>query len=421
MIEIYSRIQLGEIATIKGGKRLPKGEEFSAKKTNHPYIRARAIKDGRIALGDPVYLTPDIASKLRRYTVGAGDICITIVGANIGDVGAVPRALDGANLTENAVKVVASENADQVFLKYALLNDNAKDQMKVLAGGAAQPKLGIYKVETVEITFPRLPTQRKIASILSAYDDLIDNNQRRIKILEEMAQNLYREWFVKFRFPGHENARFVDSPLGRIPEGWEVRKAPDTIDVRPITTVPKEGLKPYVPMASLSNNSMLIQGVGNRDGNSGSKFKNGDTLFARITPCLENGKIGFVQFLQSKESVGIGSTEFIVLRAKTLLPELVYLIARSAEFRYNAIKSMTGASGRQRVQEACFGKFLIAQPIEPILSKFAGIVRPWFRQVHVMAEASDTLRRTRDLLLPRLISGELDVSNLDIAIPENAP
>ena len=74
-----------------------------------------------------------------------------------------------------------------------------------------------------EVPVPPLPTQRKIAAILSAYDDLIENNLRRIKILEEMAQNLYREWFVKFRFPGHQHARFTDSPLGRIPEGWEVK------------------------------------------------------------------------------------------------------------------------------------------------------------------------------------------------------
>ena len=120
---------------------------------------------------------------------------------------------------------------------------------------------------------------------------------------------------------------------------------------------------------------MLITDIETRTGNSGSKFQNGDTLFARITPCLENGKTGFVQFLPNEKAVGCGSTEFIVLRSRTLTPEFVYCLARSEEFRGNAIKSMTGASGRQRVQGRCFDRFLIAEPPRTLLDRFSGIVR----------------------------------------------
>ncbi len=140
---------------------------------------------------------------------------------------------------------------------------------------------------------------------------------------------------------------------------------------------------------------------------------NGDTLFARITPCLENGKTAFVQFLPSPERVAFGSTEFIVLRSKTLCPELVYLIARSNEFRDNAIKSMSGATGRQRVQEQCFNKFLFAHPDQQTVSTFSKVISPLFRNVYMIATKNKNLRRTRDLLLPKLISGEIDVSNLD--------
>lgn len=229
-----------------------------------------------------------------------------------------------------------------------------------------------------------------------------------------MAQTLYREWFVNFRFPGYEQIKLVDSELGLIPEGWEVNKITEVIFVNPKTQVSKEGEKPFVAMSCLSNDSMLISNIESRSGNSGSKFKNGDTLFARITPCLENGKTGYVQFLPYDNAVAFGSTEFIVLRSKTLCPEYVYLMARSNEFRDNAIKSMSGATGRQRVQEACFDRFIIAHPDLETISSFAKLISPLFRNIYILSQKNNNLRHIRDLLLPKLISGEIDVENLDI-------
>jgi len=231
-----------------------------------------------------------------------------------------------------------------------------------------------------------------------------------------MAQAIYREWFVHFRFPGHKKVQLVPSPLGPIPRGWEVTKATDAIAVDRPTRVPKQGEKAFVPMSSLSNDSMLVYDIEFRTGNAGSKFKNGDTLFARITPCLENGKTAFVQFLPTEEDVAFGSTEFIVLRSRTVSPEFVYLLARSAEFRNNAIKSMSGATGRQRVQPASFDKFRFAHPDPRTLRTFAGQVAPIFRGIQLLALKNENLRKTRDLLLPKLISGELDVSDLDINV-----
>jgi type I restriction enzyme S subunit len=240
----------------------------------------------------------------------------------------------------------------------------------------------------------------------------MENSQRRIRLLEAMARALYREWFVHCRFPGHEKLWRVASPLGDIPKGWEVKRVPECVDISPRVAVPRDGEKPFVPMGCLSNDSMLITDIESRAGNSGAKFQNGDTLFARITPCLENGKTGFVQFLPVAEAVGFGSTEFIVLRSRTLTPEFVYLLARSDEFRGVAIKSMSGATGRQRVQEQCFDDFQIVQPPRALLDRFSSIVAPSFRLIYKLHLQIQNLRRTRDLLLPRLLSGqvELDVS-----------
>ena len=187
----------------------------------------------------------------------------------------------------------------------------------------------------------------------------------------------------------------------------------DCVEVNPKVVVPQGGDKPFVSMGALSNDSMVISDIEHRTGNSGSKFQNGDTLFARITPCLENGKTGFVQFLHDSGLVAFGSTEFIVLRSKTLTPEFVYLLARTDAFRATAIKSMVGASGRQRVQERCFDGVQVVQPPAEILARFTEIVRPMFRLVHQLHLQNVNLRQTRDLLLPRMLSGQLSVAEVE--------
>jgi type I restriction enzyme, S subunit len=291
-----------------------------------------------------------------------------------------------------------------LFLYYLFNSPNVRDQIKATATGATVKHTAPDRIYAVKVDLPPLPIQRTIASILSAYDDLIENNMRRIAILEEMAQMIYEEWFVKFRFPGYEQ-------MGTIPGKWEMVPVSSAVYINPTTHVPKEGEKAFVPMTSLSNNSMLIDNVELRDGNSGSKFKNNDTLFARITPCIENGKTGYVQFLPDAASVAFGSTEFIVLRSKTLSPKYVYLMARTNAFRDHAIKSMSGASGRQRIQMACFDTFFVAQPDQYTILGFEKLVSPIFRDIHILSLTNAKLRRTCDLLLPKLISGEIDVSS----------
>ena len=269
-------------------------------------------------------------------------------------------------------------------------------------------------LKTSTIFCPPISTQRKIAAVLSAYDDLIENNTRRINILEDMAQTLYQEWFVHFRFPGHENVLMVESPLGPVPQGWKVVRASEVIFINPKTSVPRDTIKPFVPMKSATENSMLITEIGEKTGNSGAKFKNDDTLFARITPCLENGRTGFVQFLPHDDAVAFGSTEFIVLRSKTLNPYFVYLLAQTRDFRENAIKSMTGATGRQRVVNQCFDDYFFPNPNQDILDQFELTIASFFRKIQNLSEKNANLRQTRDLLLPKLISGKIDVSELDI-------
>ena len=345
------------------------------------------------------------------YVLDEGDLIVAMTEQAEGLLGSsalIPRSgfyLHNQRL--GLVQIRDRKQADQHFIYYLFNTKPVRHQIRGSASGTKIRHTAPSRIADVKVSVPPLPVQRRIAGILSAYDELMENSQRRIRILETMARALYREWFVHFRFPGHEKHPRVASPLGDIPKGWAVKTVPDCVHVNPRVVVPRDGEKPFVPMGCLSNDSMLITDIESRAGNSGAKFQNGDTLFARITPCLENGKTGFVQFLPDAEPVAFGSTEFIVLRTRTLTPEFVYCLARSDEFRGVAIKSMSGATGRQRVQEQCFDDFQIAQPPRALLDQFSVIVAPSFRLIYKLHLQIQNLRRTRDLLLPRLLSGEL--------------
>ena len=215
---------------IKSGKRLPAGTDFSSLPTEHPYIRARDVKDGKINPDDLVYINDQIYNKIKKYIINTGDIAITIVGASVGDVGYANKDINKYNLTENCVRLTNfREYVNGKYLFYMLYQKQYRDFMQLIAGAAAQPKLGIYKLERIKVALPKIEIQNKIADVLSAYDDLIENNNKRIALLEKAAQELYKEWFVRFCFPGYENVKLKDSALGHIPENFDVVKMGDVL------------------------------------------------------------------------------------------------------------------------------------------------------------------------------------------------
>ena len=259
-----------------------------------------------------------------------------------------------------------------------------------------------------EVSYPDLPTQQRIAGILLVYDDLIEKNRRRIGLLEQAARLLYREWFVYLRFPGHDTSKMDDG----LPGGWERMPASEAMHINPRTTwkASESKLITMVPMGALSTSGMNCDPYlfERREQPAGVKFMNGDTLFARITPCLENGKTGYVNFLQEGE-VACGSTEFVVFRERCISRFMAYLLAREEGFRKNAITSMVGSSGRQRVQPSCFDKYLVPVPPKLVVEDFDRVVEPMFREIEYIDKAISKLTRARDLLLPRLMDGRIPV------------
>ncbi len=285
--------------------------------------------------------------------------------------------------------------------------------------GAAQPKLSQENLKRIELRLPPYPMQRKIAAILSAYDDLIENNLRRIKILEEMAQNLYREWFVKFRFPGHQQARFVDSPLGAIPEGWNPGVVNDLLSL-------KSGFAFKSSTFSEAGKYELVTIKNVHDG----VFVPDCTSRISIPPpnmpmfChLSTGDI----LLSLTGNIGrtclvFGSSYLLNQRVAKLVPHrmsnrgYVYLTFRQSEFQVDLARVATGVA-QQNLSPVQTGQLQIVIPPEGVLSAFADNCEPVINKIIVLFQQNAILRRTRDLVLPKLISGELDVSELDIAVP----
>jgi type I restriction enzyme S subunit len=289
-------------------------------------------------------------------------------------------------------------------------------------GAAAVPGVNRNHLHVLPVTIPEPETQMRIAAVLETFDVLIENSRRRIAMLEQMAQAIYREWFVHFRYPGHEDDELGDSPLGPIPADWEVIPVSSAIEINPSVRGSKGSEVPFVAMGDLTPGLMIVgPGSSRRFGTGGSRFTRHDTLFARITPSVEHGKTGFVQFLNDGD-VGMGSTEFLVFRGRRLSPYSTYLLARRDDLRQHAIGSMFGASGRQRVNNACFDTFAVAVPPVTLERRFASYVAPAFASVEVLSQVQRGLERLRDLLLPKLVSGAIDVSGLyfDALVDESA-
>jgi len=183
-----------------------------------PFITPTDIEEQARLVRTARFLSDEGCRKQKNSLLPAGTVCFTCIGATIGKICMTTRP-SFTNQQINSV-VVDTDNHDPKYVYYLLRQQAGR--VKALASGAATPIVNKSTFSNLRVLVPSLPAQRKTAAVLSAYDELIENNTRRIKILEEMAQAIYREWFVNFRFPGYEKVEMVDSQLGPIPEGWEV-------------------------------------------------------------------------------------------------------------------------------------------------------------------------------------------------------
>jgi type I restriction enzyme S subunit len=274
-----------------------------------------------------------------------------------------------------------------------------------LGSGSVYAAINKSTIENIEIEIPPLETQRKIAAILSAYDDLIENNTRRILILEEMAQTIYREWFVKFRFPGYEKVKMVDSELGKIPEGWVVKRLEDMCNIV-MGQSPKsefyndtgDGLPFHQGVTNFGDRypiDRMYCTVQNRIAEAG------DILFSVRAP------VGRINIADKKIVIGRG---LCAIRSRSGKQAFVFQQLKEQFKKEDTMGS--GTIFKSVTKDDMYGLKILIPP-EILLKGFEEIIAPIFAELKNLIVRNVNLRHTRDLLLPKLISGEVDALKIE--------
>lgn len=382
-----------------------------------PVIRGSNLTDDRTRFVPAgfAFVSRDRAKSYVPQHVVGGDLVFTCWGT-IGQVGLIPE--DGPYpayvISNKQLKLRPNHDvADPLFLFYYFASDQMVQFIRTRAIGAAVPGINLGILKSLPVVLPPVSIQRKIVAVLGAYDELIENNLRRIKILEEMAQAIYREWFVNFRFPGHEDVALVDSPLGPIPEGWKVVPLSDVASVNSESIRPKYAPAEirYIDISSVSPGSIdAVTHVRTQDAPSRARrvVRHGDTIWSTVRP----NRRSFAVVLNPAENT-IASTGFAVLRPVRVPWAFLHLATSTMEFSAYLSNHARGAA-YPAVNAEDFENAQVLFPRAEVLERFAPVVEPMFELRENLTRQNTNLRATRDLLLPKLVSGEIDVSELDI-------
>jgi type I restriction enzyme S subunit len=416
-------IKLKDITSKIGSGATPRGGKNSYKTEGMALIRSLNVYDFSFAYEGLAFIDEKQANQLENVSVERDDILLNITGASVCRCCLVPPNVLPARVNQHVSIVrIKPRAADARYVLYAINSPYNKRRLLAIAqGGATREALTKEKIENFEIPVPPLPTQQKISAILSAYDDLIENNLRRIKILEEMAQSLYREWFVKFRFRGHQKVKMVNSPLGKIPDGWEIRQIGEVIETlgggTPSTKEPSywEGgdIDWYSPSDLTASGSMFITGSSKKITQIGLDKSSAKLFPAYSLMMTSRATIGVVSINTQKACTNQG---FITCVPSDRL-SVFHLYFWIEESREKIISVASGATFKE-ISRGEFREFPIVVPPPFVENTFTETVEPMCRLIENLIKKNQNLVVTRDLLLPKLISGELDVLELDITISE---
>ncbi|MBR2017537.1 MAG: restriction endonuclease subunit S [Prevotella sp.] len=425
----WREYRLGDIADIKGGKRLPKGVNLVTTPNNHPYIRIRDFDSNKVLElnNNFEYVDNETQKLISRYIANTDDILLSIVGT-IGLVAKVGSSLNNANLTENCVKIKNLHVIDSDFLYYYLVSSEGQNKIKLGTVGAVQPKLPIKNISDITIPVPSIETQRSIASILSSLDDKIAVNRRICENLEAQAQALFKHWFIDFA--PFKNGQFVESELGMIPEGWRVGTYSDIIQETISGDWGKEKAE-----GNYTHKVACIRGCDFQDVKMGLRgktperfileknyqskhFEDKDVLveISGGTATVSTGRICPVsQLLIDKYEGDIVCTNFcrLVRPIKGYSSYLYY----SWKYKYDHKVMFGYENGTSGIKNFSIKDFSSREPlILPELSalnEFENIIDHIHTQIQNCGSESAKLTTLRDTLLPKLMSGQIKVNEME--------
>jgi len=379
------------------------------------FLSCKDVVDGKLNYDGARQITEaDFRDTHRRTKFAPSDILVT----NSGTIGRMALAPDN-ELTPRttfqksvAILKPAPNRVEPKFLYYALQVDIR--QLIEFAGGTAQKNLLLRDLRSFEIPVPPVPVQRRIAGILSAYDELIENNQRRIRILEGMARALYREWFVEFRYPGHAKRPRSESALGEVPEGWNAVQFTDIADVlsggTPKTDVPEywHGEIPFFTPRDVPD-CFYVQDTAKHITELGiskcaSELYPPDTVFITARGTVGKVALPSVPMAMNQSSYA--------LRGKPGIPQRFLFLTTLQQVDF--LKTNTGGATFDTIVVDTFRRMSVVKPDGGVIERFGNAIDPMFAQIDALQRQVANLRKTRDLLIPRLLSGvELRGTNAD--------
>ena len=398
-------VDLCEIATITMGTS-PKGTTYNHEGNGLPLLNG-PTEFGEFYPHCTLYTTDS------KKECKAGDLIFCVRGSTTGRMNWADRLY---SLGRGVCSIRGETLLDTKFIRYSI-----EWKLHILlnfAGGATFPNLTKDTIRSFSIPYPE--SRCKIAAILSAYDDLIENNTRRIKILEDMAATIYRQWFVEFRFRGHENVTMVESELGLIPQGWEVVKFADIVDLSRKGIIPSkfpEEIFAHFSMPAFDNGRIPALDFGNAIKSNKHLVTGNCVLVSKLNPHIP--RVWFPYLDTTHRAVA--STEFLILKPKPPVDcVFIFNLFRSTEFSGTfAVRALGTSHSHQRVSPSDFLGLPALLPTESLLNCFHEKVSPILNICNILRLKNTNLRQTRDLLLPKLISGEIDVSELNIDIERN--
>lgn len=400
----HSIAEITDVVT-KGTTPTTLGKQFTD--SGIYFIKAEALNgDSGLDHGGFSYIDEDAHELLRRSILQEEDVLVTIAGANVGKCGFV-RAEDLPANTNQAVGIVRvnRKRALPRFVYYFFKQPSTYDFCQNLGGQAAQPNVNLTVLKSIAVPLPALGIQREIVDILSAYDDLIENNRRRMALLEDAARQLYREWFVRLRFPGYEHTRITNG----VPDGWEKSTAYSAMEVlsggTPKTIVSDywDGDIPFYTPKDASDTAYALQTertiteLGLK--NCNSRLYELNTVFISA-----RGTVGKLNLASCPMAM---SQSCYALIGKRHVSQFFLFCALKEAIEH--FKQHAGGAVFDAIVVDTFKLIPFMVPEEKKVRLFEEAVAPMFRQVANLMEQHEKLRIARDLLLPRLMSGEIAV------------
>lgn len=382
-----------------------------------PIIRGNNLRDDLIRFVPEAFafVSEEQAIRYKAQHVRGGDLVFTCWGT-LGQVGLIPN--DGPFreyiISNKQLKLRPNlEIADPLYLFFYFAGPNMVQHILGKAIGAAVPGINLGILKKLPVVLPPLPVQRHIANILSAYDDLIENNQRRIKVLETMARALYREWFVHFRFPGHENVPRVGSPLGEIPKGWEVKSVAESFEIfgggTPSRKIPEywdDGTIKWFSPSDLTGAGTIFMDDSSDHITLRGLAESSARLFPAYSVMLTSrATIGAIAINTSEACTNQG---FITCLPNERVP--LYFLYHWLTENVSTFQRMASGATFKEISRGVFKTIKFLHPSEKHVRHFENCVGPMAEQIHTLQRQIQNLRRTRDMLLPRLLSGQIDMS-----------